>query len=166
MANPIQLAVIGGAECDENTSRLAREAGEAIARSGAVLLCGGRGGVMEAAAEGASNLGGLTVGILPGTDRVSSDPNPYMKLHIHTGMGQARNLVLVLSADAVIGIDGSWGTLSEIAHAIRNRIPVVLLDSWDLTRPDGRPEPLLRHAGSPEEAVAMALQAAKERGAE
>jgi len=161
MENPIQIAVVGGAECNEYTSRLARETGEAIARAGAVLLCGGRGGVMRAAAEGASSLGGLTVGILPGSDLRSSDPNPYMKLHIHTGMGQARNLILVLSAGAVIGIDGGWGTLSEIAHAIRYRIPVVLLDSWDLTRPDGKPEPLLRHATSADEAVSMALDAAR-----
>ena len=117
---------------------------------------------MEAAAQGAQSEGGVTVGILPGAGLADSPPNPYIELPIYTGLGQARNQVLVLSGEAVIGIGGSWGTLNEIGLSIRHGIPVVLLESWGLEPPDGRPEPLLHRASNPAEAVATALQAAIE----
>ena len=162
---PLQLAVIGGAECSEEHSRLARETGAAIAGAGAVLLCGGRGGVMSAAAEGARTAGGRTVGILPGSSPLETPPNRHIELPIYTGLGQARNQVLVLSADAVIGIGGGWGTLTEIGLALKHRIPVVLLESWQLTLPDGRHDPYLHHADSPGAALRLALEAARPKGA-
>ena len=117
---------------------------------------------MEAAAQGAASEGGLTVGILPGTSSADSPPNRYIALPIYTGLGQARNQVLVLSGEAVIGIGGGWGTLTEIGFAIRHGIPVVLVDSWSLEHPDGRVEPLLHHASGAVEAVETALRAAHE----
>lgn len=163
MAVPARrVSVIGGAVCTDDQRQLALETGREIARAGAILLCGGRGGVMEAAAEGAQSEGGATVGILPGTGPADSPPNPYIELPIFTGLGQARNQVLVLSGEAVIGIGGSWGTLTEIGLSIRHGIPVVLLDSWGLEPPDGKVEPLLYRASSPAEAVETALQAASE----
>jgi uncharacterized protein (TIGR00725 family) len=158
-----RLAVIGGASCSDRQRGLALRTGRAIARAGAVLLCGGGGGVMRAAAEGASSEGGLTVGILPGSSRFESPPNEHIRLPIYTGMGQARNQILVLSADAAIAIAGGWGTLTEIGLARKHDIPVVLLDSWRLERPDGRPDPGLMRAEEPEQAAAMALAAAASR---
>lgn len=122
---PPRVAVCGGGEADGATLDAARGVGRALAEAGAVLLCGGLGGVMEAAALGAAEAGGLTVGILPG---VSADrANPHISLPLPTGLGEARNAVLVRSADAVIAIGGAWGTLSEIALAKRMGVPVILL---------------------------------------
>jgi uncharacterized protein (TIGR00725 family) len=165
MSERVQIAVVGAAACDEPTAALARSTGQEAARAGAVLLSGGRGGVMEAASEGARAAGGLTVGILPGTDAAASPPNSHLDVVLFTGIQQARNQILVLSADAVIAIGGGWGTLSEIAVALKYRVPVVLLESWELRRPDGLTDPLLFHARNPADAVAIARQAARhERG--
>lgn len=154
----IQIAVIGGATCGERHRDFAYRTGAEIGRAGATLLCGGRGGVMQAAAEGARSVGGSTVGILPGVDRGDSPPNPFIQTSIYTGMGQARNQVLVLSADAVIGIGGGWGTLTEIGLALKHQKPVLLLDSWMLELPEEcRNSPLFR-ADSPEDAVQQALR--------
>ncbi len=112
---------------------------------------------MEAACQGAREAGGLTVGILPGAD--PSSANPYVDLPICTDMGQARNLVLVLSAQAVIAISGEAGTLSEIALALKAGRPVVGLHTWKLIRGDGTPDERIRYADTPEEAVEMALAA-------
>jgi uncharacterized protein (TIGR00725 family) len=117
---------------------------------------------MEAAAEGAASEGGTTVGIMPGTGPDDSPPNRHIGLPIYTGLGQARNQVLVLSGEAVIGIGGSWGTLTEIGFAMRHGIPVVLLHSWSLEHPDGQGEPGMYRAASPIEAVETALRAASE----
>lgn len=157
----LQIAVVGDARGDEILADRAEGVGRAIARAGAVLLCGGGGGVMTAAARGASEAGGLVVGILPGTDADGSPPNAHVELPIFTGMGQARNLVLVLSAAAVVAVGGGWGTLSEIALALKHGIPVVTLGSWKLDRPDGATEPRLIAASSPEDAVRRALEAAR-----
>jgi uncharacterized protein (TIGR00725 family) len=161
---PLQLAVIGGAACNEEHRTLASETGQAIAAAGAVLLCGGRGGVMQAAAEGARRAGGRTVGILPGVSPQESPANPHIELAIYTGLGQARNQILVLSAGAVIGIGGGWGTLTEIGLARKHRIPVVLLRSWHLERPDGLPEPELVEALTAQQAVDLAIAAATQKG--
>ena len=115
---------------------------------------------MAAASRGARQAGGRTVGVLPAIGATDSPPNDDVETAIFTGMGQARNLVLVLSARAVIAVGGGWGTLSEIAMALKHRIPVVTLASWDLERPDGAAEPLLTSAATPEEAVRVALEAA------
>jgi hypothetical protein len=159
---PRRLSVIGGAVCSPHQRQVALEIGREIARRGCILLCGGRTGVMEAAAEGATSEGGLAVGVLPGANSADSPPNRHIALPIFTGLGQARNQVLVLSGEAVIGVGGSWGTLTEIGFAIRHGIPVVLVDSWRLTHPEGRVEPLLHYASGPVEAVATALRAADE----
>lgn len=156
----VQVAVIGGAECDARDRKLAQEAGAGIARAGAILLCGGGGGVMAAAAAGARSEGGRTVGILPGASAAQTPPNPHIEVAIFTGLGQARNQILVLSADAVIGIGGGWGTLSEIALARKQDVPVILLDSWQLSRPDGWEDAGLLRATTPRQAVDLALTAA------
>jgi uncharacterized protein (TIGR00725 family) len=101
-----------------------------VAERGGVLLCGGRGGVMEAAAEGARAAGGLTLGILPGISAKDSPPNPHIDLAIFTGLGEARNWINVCASDAIIAIGGGFGTLSEIALALKAQKPVVLIGSW------------------------------------
>lgn len=157
---PLQISVLGAASCDEALRAAAYEVGERIARAGAHLVTGGRGGVMAAASRGARAAGGLTLGVLPGTDAASSEPNEALSAAIFTGLGQARNLAVVLSGAAAIAVGGSWGTLSEIALARKHGVPVVLLRSWSLARPDGRPDPGLVTAASPAEAVEKALELA------
>lgn len=159
--NGSQIAVIGGASCQERHRELAFETGVAIARSGARLLCGGRGGVMESAAEGARSAGGFTVGILPGTDHADSPPNPFIDLAIFTGMGQARNQILVLSAEAIIGVGGGWGTLTEIGLALKHDRPVILLDSWELEPPEGVLDKNLHRVNTAAEAVDKALRVSR-----
>ena len=152
--------MLGAAECDERLRQIAFDTGEALARAGAYLICGGRGGVMAAAARGARSAGGTAIGILPGASARESPANDAIQMAIYTGMGQARNVSVVLSAAAAIAIHGGWGTLSEIAIALKHGIPVIVLESWVLSRPDGRDEPLLRTACSPREAVKLALEMA------
>lgn len=129
---PLQtrIGVAGGNECDAATYTLAEEVGAHIAEAGAVLVCGGRSGVMEAAAKGARLAGGVTIGILPGYNR--NEANRFIEHAITTGLGQARNLLVVLNSDVLIAIGGEAGTLSEIALAIKHGIPVVALRSWKL----------------------------------
>ena len=155
----LRIAVIGGGSCDERCRRLAYETGRVIGRRG-ILLCGGRGGVMAAAAEGARSVGGLTVGILPGAGARESPPNPHIQLPLYTGMGQARNQVIVLSADAAVAVCGGWGTLNEISVAAKHGIPVVTLESWRLEPPAGAPPARLLEAATPAEAVELAVAAA------
>lgn len=154
----LRLAVIGAGECNALTATMARGVGAEIARAQAILLCGGGTGVMAAAAAGAASGGALTLGILPGTDAISSPPNDSIQIPLYTGMGQARNLILVLSADAVIAVGGEWGTLSEIGLAMKHGRPVVLLNSWGLD-PPGRSEPTMPYrAKTPAEAVSTAIR--------
>ena len=155
----LRIAVIGGSACNEHCRQLAWEVGREIGRHG-VLVCGGRGGVMAAAAEGARSVGGLTVGILPGANAAASAPNPHIQLQIYTGLGQARNQVLVLSANAIVAVGGGWGTLNEISIAAKHGIPVVCLESWQLDRPNGVEPALLLEAATPAEAVRRAVAAA------
>ena len=120
---------------------LAEQVGSEIARRGAVLVCGGLGGVMEAAARGAHMAGGLTVGILPGP---SADvANPYIDVPIATGLGEARNTLVVRSSEAIIAIAGAYGTLSEIASALKMEVPVIGLGTWQLRAPDGSIPPII-----------------------
>lgn len=150
-----RIAVCGSARCDKVTYEQARQVGRLLGTAGAVLLCGGLGGVMEAACRGARESGGFTVGILPGLEARAA--NPYVDLPIVTGMGQARNVILVLSAQAVIAVAGEAGTLSEVALALKLGRPVIGLQTWHLLRPDGTPEERIHRATSPEEAVRLAL---------
>lgn len=122
---PIRLAVCGAAESNPGLTAAAMLLGRAIARSGAALICGGLGGVMEAAARGAHGAGGITIGVLPGND--ASAANSWITLPLPTGLGEARNALVVRFADAVIAVGGGWGTLSEIALARKMNVPVVLL---------------------------------------
>ncbi len=112
---PYRIAVIGGGRASVEDLDVARRLGSALAERGAVVICGGRGGVMEAVARGAAEAGGLTVGILPGSD--PREANPWIVLPLATGMGQMRNALVVRAAEAVVAVAGAWGTLSEIALA-------------------------------------------------
>jgi uncharacterized protein (TIGR00725 family) len=122
---PPRVAVVGAARASPEEYRTARALGEALALAGADVVCGGRGGVMEAAARGAAGAGGLTVGILPGTD--GRDANAWIRVPIATGMGEARNTLVVRAAEAVVAVGGQWGTLSEIALAKKMGLEVGLL---------------------------------------
>jgi uncharacterized protein (TIGR00725 family) len=157
----VHVGVIGESACSRAAAARAERVGRAIAEAGAVLLCGGLGGVMEAASRGAARAGGTVVGLLPGFD--AGDANRWVTLPIVTGMDQARNVILVRSCDAVIAVGGRYGTLSEIALALKLGKPVVGLGTWRLAQPEGRRVPLLR-ARDPEQAVALALRAARRPG--
>ena len=153
------IAIIGGGQCSPETAKLAEDVGRGLAKRGAVLICGGLGGVMEAACRGAIAEGGMTIGILPGESRRSA--NPYVQIPIVTGMGHARNVAVVKSAQAVIAIDGSYGTLSEIGHALQNGIPVIGLGTWSLSR-NGQPDEAIIVAKNPAEAVEIALDSSRD----
>jgi len=157
-AMTMHIGVVGESVCSRATARTAERVGAAIARAGAVLFCGGRTGVMEAASRGAARAGGDVVGVLPGFSR--RDANRWVTIPVVTGMDQARNVVLVRSCDAVIAIGGSYGTLSEIALALKLGVPVVGLRTWRLVQPDARRVPL-RRARNADEAVLLALRAAR-----
>lgn len=154
MSDQAFVAVIGSASTDAEIAALAEEVGREIARRGAVLVCGGRGGVMEAACRGAKAAGGTTVGILPGADR--REANAYVDIPVVTGMGEARNAIVVRSADAVIAVSGGHGTLSEIGLALKMGRPVVGLRTWQLCR-EGEPASAILEAETPAEAVELAL---------
>jgi uncharacterized protein (TIGR00725 family) len=152
------IAVIGpGRDASDVELREAEEAGAAIAAGGGVLVCGGLGGVMEAACRGARSRGGLTVGLLPGTDR--DDANGWVVLPLPTGIGEARNALVVRAAHAVVAIGGGWGTLSEIAVALRAGVPVFGVRTWELARA-GEPVQGVRQVDDAVTAVAEALRAA------
>ncbi|MFB0559163.1 MAG: TIGR00725 family protein [Dehalococcoidales bacterium] len=148
------IAVIGGGECSPQEAEMAEAVGRELARQGAILVCGGLGGVMEAACKGASSEGGVTIGILPGDNYQAA--NPYVQIPIVTGIGYARNVAVVKSARAVIAIGGSYGTLSEISHALQSNIPVIGLNTWSLSR-NGQPDNSIIPAQNPTEAVNKAL---------
>ena len=148
----VLVAVIGSSSCSAEVAGWAETVGRLLAERGAVLLCGGLGGVMEAAARGAKQRGGLTVGILPGAD--PGEANPYIDVPLATGMGEMRNALIVRAAQAAIAIGGGWGTLSEIAMAQRIKTPVVGLH-------DAFPAAIdIPRVTSPEAAVAWALEQA------
>ncbi len=144
-----RIGIIGAGLCDRETEDMAREVGKLVARRKALLYCGGLGGVMEAAARGAFEAGGTTVGILPGAK--ASDANPYITIPVVTGMSHARNVILVRSSQAVISIGGSHGTLSEIALALKMWRPVVGLKTWEHLDD-------VHYVGTPGEAVEKAFE--------
>src|SRR3990170_2542065 len=152
------IAVIGGEEAPAEALAQAEAMGREIARRGCTLICGGRGGVMEAVCRGAREAGGHTIGVLPGPDR--SDMNPHVEFPIVTNLGAARNAVVVLSADAVIAVDGSYGTLSEIALALVHGKPVVGLQTWRVSDDAGVEDGRIARAGDPVDAVDRAVAAA------
>ena len=151
------IAVIGGSQCSPEEAKVAEEVGRELARRNAILVCGGLEGVMKAACRGASAEGGITIGILPGDSRQAA--NPYVQIPIATGIGYARNIAVVKSAQAAIAIGGSYGTLSEISHALQSGIPVIGLNTWSLSK-NGEPDNSIILAQSPAEAVDKALNLA------
>lgn len=148
MARTIYIAVIGGGEVNRELEALAREVGREAARRGVVIICGGLGGVMAAAAQGATEAGGASLGILPDGDRRKA--NPYLTYSLATNIGHARNMIIAHSADVLIAVDGGYGTVSEAAIALKLGKPVIVLEAnWDL--------PGLKRAATPQEAVALAM---------
>jgi uncharacterized protein (TIGR00725 family) len=152
------IAVVGSSESSSEILDTAEAVGAEIARRGARLLCGGLGGVMEAACRGAQSEGGMTIAILPGMNR--SEANPYVDVAIPTGMGEMRNALLVRASDVLIAVAGEFGTLSEIAFALRTGVPVVGIETWELARRGETVDEILR-APDPIAAVAMAMERAK-----
>lgn len=152
-----RIAVVGERDASRAIASEAENVGREIALRGGILICGGLGGVMEAAARGCKAAGGMTIGIIPSAD--AEDANPHIVVPIVTGMGEGRNIIVVRSAQAVIAIGGSYGTLSEIALALRLNIPVIGLHTWAFFReqPDER-DPVIRAANA-QEAVDRAWSA-------
>lgn len=147
---PVYVAVVGSGEADAGLYEKARRVGRLVAERGGIVVCGGLGGVMEAAARGATEAAGTAVGILPDENRGRA--NPYLTYSLATGTGHARNLAVVCSGDVVVAVGGEYGTLSEIGLALKVGRPVVALASWDLGEH-------VRGASSPEGAVAAAFEA-------
>ena len=154
----LYIGVIGERDSNPKNRRIAEGVGRLIAEHGAVLVCGGMGGIMEAAARGATLARGVVLGVLPGSTREGA--NPYLTFSVVTGMGEGRNIILVRSCDAIIAIGGGYATLSEIAFAHKLGIPVVGIGTWSLTK-DGRTgDRIVRVAGG-DEAVSRALELAQ-----
>ncbi len=124
------IAVVGAGKCSKKLRDMAAEVGRYVAENGGVLICGGMGGVMEGAARGAKEAGGTTIGVLPTESK--DDANEFIDYVIATGIGDARNLIVVRSADAVVALPGKYGTLTEMAFALLAEIPVVSVSAWKL----------------------------------
>ena len=155
----MMISVIGGGDTPPTEALdMAEEVGRELARRGAVVICGGLKGVMEAVCRGAKAQGGTTIGILPGNN--AADANLWVDYPIVTGLRYARNVIVVKSGGAVIAVDGAYGTLSEIAHALSNGIPVIGLNTWSLAH-GGQVDDGIIPAATPVEAVDLALEAAQ-----
>ena len=150
------MAVVGAGDASPQELSAAEETGRALALAGAVVVTGGLGGVMEAACRGARGEGGTTLGILPGLDRAHA--NAWVEVAVPTGMGEARNALVVRAADALVAVGGEWGTLSEIALAMKTGKPVVAVGGWELAR-EGRPVEGIVRADGGAEAARLALAA-------
>ncbi|MGI8921587.1 MAG: TIGR00725 family protein [Solirubrobacteraceae bacterium] len=150
------IGVIGASQASERELALAERVGELIAARGAVVICGGEGGVMDAVSRGATRSGGMVVGLLPGEDR--SRANPWLTVALPTGLGELRNALIVRACNALIAVGGSWGTLSEIALALRVGRPVFGLGTWELERPGAAGAVVA--VSDPAEAVEAALAGA------
>jgi hypothetical protein len=146
------IGVIGGSQCTPEIADLAERVGEEIARRGGIVICGGHSGVMEAACRGAKKHNGTTIGILPGNEKW--DANPFVDIPIVTGMGDARNVIIIRTADAVIAVDGEYGTLSEMAFCLKFGKPLVGLRTWAI-------DPKIVHANDAVDAVNKAFESLK-----
>ncbi len=155
MKNKKIIAVIGGSQANEEELARAEETGREIALRGAILVCGGLGGVMEAACRGAKQAGGLTLGILPGDSHETA--NSFVDIPVVTGVGHARNMIVVKTARAVIAVGGSYGTLSEISYALQNGIPVIGLNTWCIWR-NNKEDKSIICVDSPAGAVDLAVE--------
>ncbi len=143
------IGLIGAGSCNDEIYEMARKVGDGIAKAGAILVCGGLGGVMEGACRGACEAGGQTVGILPGPDRAQA--NPYVTVPIVTDLGHGRNILIVRSSDVLIAVSGGYGTLSEISIALKLGKPLIGLRTW----PDMEE---IRYVTTPEDAIAAIQQ--------
>ena len=151
MDHPPYISVVGPSDAGEQEQQDAETVGRALAHAGAIVVTGGRGGVMAAASRGAAEAGGVTLGILPGTDR--REANEFVKIAVPTGLGELRNGLVVRAADALVAVGGAYGTLSEVALALRAGVPVIGLHTW---RIDG-----IEQVQSPADAAARALERAR-----
>lgn len=158
MSEGLYISVIGAGQASDDEMAAGEEIGRRLAEAGAVLVCGGLGGVMDAAARGCEAVGGTSVGVLPGEDRAHA--SAHLTVRIATGLGEARNAIVARAADAVIAVGGEFGTLSEIALALKMGKPVVGLGTWSLDL-EGLPGDPLQRASDPADAVARALEAAE-----
>ncbi len=154
----LYIAVVGGGKCTAEEAAIAEAVGRELAKRGAILICGGLGGIMEAACKGASSEGGITIGILPSDNAETA--NPYVKIPIATGMGEARNLIITRTAQALIAVSGEYGTLSEIAFALKNNKPVIGLKTWSLHK-NKKEVPAIIPADNAADAVAKAMELAQ-----
>ena len=154
------IGVIGAGEPTPDVYSLAESVGEELGKRGVTLVCGGLGGVMEAACSGAKKNGSTTIGILPGND--SAAANPWVDIPICTGMGHSRNVIIVKTARTIIAVGGAYGTLSEIGHALSEQVPVVGLRTWEIAR-EGQLDLSIITAKSPSDAVERAIRAASLR---
>jgi uncharacterized protein (TIGR00725 family) len=155
------IAVIGAGQPSDEVADLAEDVGRELGKRGLTLVCGGLGGVLEAACRGAKATGGTTIGVLPGSDPQAA--NPWVDYPICTGLSHARNVIIVKTGRAAIAVGGAYGTLSEIGHALSDGVPVVGLRTWGLTPGDESPDHSILVAESAREAVDMAVQAAEGR---
>lgn len=153
------ISVIGASKCGKELYELAYEVGREIAKKKAILICGGLSGVMDAAAKGAKEAGGVTVGILPGDTRIGA--SKYLDVSLPTGMGEARNVLVVKVADAVIAIGGEYGTLSEIAHSLKMGTTVIGLKTWDIGKDEFGVSRIIK-VDNPISAIEKAYELAKE----
>ena len=159
-AREIIIAVIGTRQPSPEESKLAEEVGRELAKNGVALICGGLGGVMEDACRGACAEGGLTIGVIPGDDRKSA--NPCVQIPIVTGIGYARNVIIIKSAQAIIAVGGGYGTLTEIGYALDSKKPVIGLKTWKLSRNNRMDKSIIR-AHNAKEAVSKALKLVKRK---
>ena len=157
---PLRIAVIGqGHGASPELEAIAETVGRVLAEAGAVVITGGKGGVMLGASRGAARAGGLTIGLLPDSD--ASQANPWVGVPIATGVGYARNAIVARSADAVVAIAGAYGTLSEIGFALNAGTPVVGLGTWRLIGADGEPDTAIEYVDDPEVAAQRAVALAR-----
>jgi len=154
----VYIGVAAASKPDASLIPIAETLGRCLAQAGAIVVCGGGLGAMTAVCRGAQAAGGQTVGLLPGGDRAAG--NPYLSIALPTALGEGRNVLLVRASDALVAVGGGFGTLSEIALALRVGLPVVGLATWGMTL-GGDPVNAFPVAQSPEEASRLALDAAK-----
>ena len=161
MDRQLIISVIGESNARPHIAALAEQVGKELAQRGVIIVCGGLGGVMEAACRGAKSAGGTTIGILPGDSPLSA--NDYIDIPIITGMGYARNSVVAKTGISVVAVGGAYGTLSEIGHALGDGVPVIGLDTWELTRSGEAPDSAIIRAADAADAAEKATAAAKQR---
>ena len=161
MERQLIIAVIGESNARPHIAALAEQVGAELAKRGVAIVCGGLGGVMEAACRGAKSAGGMTIGILPGDNPLSA--NEYIDIPIITGLGYARNSVVAKTGISVVAVGGAYGTLSEIGHALGDGVPVIGLATWEMTRSGEDADSAIIRASNPADAADKAIAAAKQR---